>query len=93
MIAGFSCKDTEKIFKGEYTKKWDANVRRRGQMKLDILDAAISLEDLKVPPGNRLHALKDDFSGYYSIFINMQWRVIFKWEDNNASSVRIIDYH
>ena len=93
MIINFSCKNTQKVFKGEYTKKWDANIRRKGQMKLDILDAAISLEDLKVPPGNRLHALKDDLAGYYSISINMQWRVIFQWDDNNASKVKIIDYH
>ena len=93
MIVNFSCKDTEKVFKGEYTKKWDVNIRRKGQIKLDILDAAISLEDLKVPPGNRLHALTGDLSNYYSISLNMQWRIIFKWEDNNALNVKIIDYH
>lgn len=78
MIISFACKETEKVFHGSYTKKWDANIRKKGQIKLDILDAAITLNDLKVPPGNRLHALKDDLFGYYSISINIQWRVIFK---------------
>ncbi len=93
MILSFSCKDTEKVFKGKYTKKWDYNIRKKGQMKLDILDAAISINDLKIPPGNRLHALKDDLEGYFSISINMQWRIIFKWNENNATDVRITDYH
>lgn len=93
MILSFSCKDTEKVFQGRYTKKWDTIILKKGQIKLDILDAAISLNDLKVPPGNRLHSLKDDLVGYYSISINMQWRIIFKWNRSNATDVKITDYH
>jgi len=93
MIKSFSCKNTEKVFKGEYTKKWDDIIRTKGQIKLDILDSSITFEDLKCPPSNRLHALKDDLKGFYSISINKQWRVIFIWEDGNAYQVQIIDYH
>ena len=93
MIIGFACKDTEKVFQGDYTKKWNINIRKKGQMKLDILDASSTLEQLKVPPGNRLHALKDDLEGYHAISINKQWRIIFIWEEGNAHAVRIVDYH
>lgn len=93
MISTFACKDTNKVFKGEYTKKWDGKIRRKGQMKLDILDSAMNLEDLKTPPGNRLHALKDDLNGFHSISINKQWRIIFIWKNDNAYEVSITDYH
>jgi proteic killer suppression protein len=61
--------------------------------KLDFLNAAQSLDDLRSPPGNRLEALKDDLSGFHSIRINSQWRIIFRWQTSNAHDVRIIDYH
>jgi proteic killer suppression protein len=93
VIKSFACKDTEKVFRGNYTKKWDQSVRRKGQMKLDLIDAAMSLEDLKSPPGNRLHQLKGDLSAYHSISINLQWRVIFIWNEGNVESVKIVDYH
>ncbi len=93
VIKNFSCKDTEKVFLGNYTKKWDRSVRRKGQMKLDLLNAAMKLEELKSLPGNRLHQLKGEFSSYHSISINMQWWVIFIWKDGNAENVRIVDYH
>lgn len=93
MIINFICKDTEKVFQGKYTIKWDAAIRKKGQIKLDMLDASISLNDLKIPPSNRLHSLKDDLVGYYSISVNMQWRIIFKWNGSNAADVKITDYH
>lgn len=93
MIVSFACRETEKVFLGRFTKKWDANLRRKAQIKLDIIDAAMSIEDLKIPPGNRLHSLKGDRQDYLSISINMQWRIIFKWESANATDVEIIDYH
>ncbi len=61
--------------------------------KLDVLNAAHSLQDMRSPPGNRLEALRGDLQGYYSVRINNQWRLIFQWEDGNASEVRIVDYH
>lgn len=61
--------------------------------KLDMLNAADRLNDLREPPGNRLEALKGDFEGYHSIRVNDQWRIIFQWKDNNAYRVSIIDYH
>jgi proteic killer suppression protein len=93
MITSFNCKDTEKVFQGNYSKKWEVSVRRKGQMKLDLIDSAMNLEDLKVPPGNRLHLLKGDLTGYQSISINMKWRIIFKWNNGNADNVQIVDYH
>jgi proteic killer suppression protein len=93
MIVDFACKDTKKVFQGLYTKKWNAEIRKKGQVKLDMIDASISLNDLRVPPGNRLHPLTDDLVGYHSISINMQWRIIFKWNDGNASEVKITNYH
>lgn len=61
--------------------------------KLDILNAAQSLEDLKSPPGNRFEALKGNFAGFHSIRINAQWRIVFRWENANAYDVHIVDYH
>ena len=93
MIKTFSCKETEKVFRGEYSKKWDQIIRRKGQMKLDIIDSSMNLDDLKCPPGNRLHALKDDYQGYHSISINKQWRIVFLWKGSDAHNVKIVDYH
>ena len=62
-------------------------------MKLRMLDAAVKIEDLRVPPGNRLHRLEGDRAGQYSISINMQYRICFKWNDGTAQEVEIVDYH
>ncbi len=78
MIIDFACKDTEKVFRGEYSKKWSAAIRKKGQMKLDIIDASISSNDLITPPSNRSHPLTGSLKAYYSISINLQWRIIFK---------------
>ncbi|MEQ6118109.1 type II toxin-antitoxin system RelE/ParE family toxin [Reichenbachiella sp. MALMAid0571] len=93
MILSFSCKETEKVSLGQYSKLWDINIRRVAMRRLDYLDSAISLEDLRIPPSNRLHPLKDDLKGYHSISINMKWRIIFIWRDGNAYDVKITDYH
>lgn len=93
MIASFSCKETEKVSLGQYSKKWDIGIRRVAMRRLDYLDSAMTLEDLRIPPSNRLHPLKDDLKGYYSISINMKWRIIFIWKDGNAYEVKIVDYH
>jgi proteic killer suppression protein len=93
MILSFACKETEKVSKGEFTKKWNVEVRRVAMRRLDYLSAAISLEDLRIPPSNRLHALKGNMADYHSISVNMQWRIIFVWRDGHAYDVKMIDYH
>jgi proteic killer suppression protein len=70
-----------------------AQIKEMALYKLDVLNAAESLEDLTSPPGNRLEALKGDFSGFHSIRINDQWRIVFKWQDSGAHDVQVIDYH
>jgi proteic killer suppression protein len=95
MIQSFSCSDTERFYKlGRAPRKsgWQA-VKNVAARKLDMIDAAAVLTDLKVPPNNKLEVLKGDLQGYYSIRINDQWRIIFKWANNNAYDVRICDYH
>lgn len=69
------------------------NVTRVALRKLDILNAAHSIEDLREPPGNHLEALKGDRLGFYSIQVNNQWRIVFSWENNNAYEVELVDYH
>jgi len=93
MIVEFSCKDTEKIWKGERTKKWNEQVARIALRKLFILHAAHKLDDIRIPPSNRLHILQGDLKGYHSISINLQWRIIFIWNDGQVKGVRIVDYH
>ena len=93
MILDFSCKETEKVCNGEKTRKWSAPVCKIALRKLFMLNAAHILEDLRIPPSNRLHALKGNLKGYYSISINMQWRIIFLWNDGQVKGVKITDYH
>ena len=96
MIASFSdamSKDLFRLVISAKVRRFPAEVRKRARNKLYILDAATSLADLKAVPGNHFEALVGDLAGYYSIRINDQWRVVFKWEENNAREVRIADYH
>lgn len=92
MIARFHCKQTKALFEGESPACFRAfsSVALR---KLDMLDAATSLDDLRIPPANRLEALKGKRTGQYSIRINAQWRLCFEWRDNAAWRVEIVDYH
>jgi proteic killer suppression protein len=92
MIKSFKCKYTQALSKGQRVRRFIniANVARR---KLRQLEVANRLEDLRVPPGNRLEALKGDRFGQYSVRINEQWRVCFCWTDAGAESVEIVDYH
>ena len=73
-------------------KKFRA-ISRQARIKLELLNAAVSLDSLKIPPGNRLEALKGNRKGQYSIRINSQWRICFKWQENDSYNVEIIDYH
>jgi len=94
-IQSFSDKDTEDFFISGHVGKgigW-AMVSRIAKRKLDILHYASELKDLKVMPGNRLELLKGNLKGYYSIRINDQWRLIFKWSDSGVNDVSITDYH
>jgi len=93
MIKTFKCKETEKIFCREYSKKLPSNIQKAAFRKLRMIDRSKTLIDLKVPPANRLEKLTGQRKGQYSIRINDQWRVCFKWIDNNALEVEITDYH
>ena len=93
MIRSFKCKETEKIFNRIYTKKFPTDMQRSALRKLRMLNRAENLNDLKVPPGNRLEALKGKRKGQHSIRINDQWRICFLWRDRAAFDVEITDYH
>jgi proteic killer suppression protein len=92
MIRSFGDKWTEALFRDERVRQFEA-FARPAKRKLEALDAASRLEDLMVPPSNRLEKLKGDLKDFCSIRINNQWRVIFKWIDREAHQVQIVDYH
>jgi proteic killer suppression protein len=92
MIKSFRCKETEKLFSDQSSKKL-ATIERVARRKLEILEAAQKLEDLRNPPGNRLELLKGNRAGQYSIRVNDQFRICFRWIDNSAENVEIVDYH
>ncbi|HSH68753.1 MAG TPA: type II toxin-antitoxin system RelE/ParE family toxin [Deferrisomatales bacterium] len=93
MIRGFRCRETERLFKGRFSKKWAQQIQRKALMKLNIIHAASRLDTLSVPPGNRLESLSGDRAGQHSIRINDQWRICFVWKDGHAYDVEIVDYH
>jgi toxin HigB-1 len=93
MIKTFANKETAAAFKGLSVKRFPVDIRVRIRSKLQQLNVSSLLEDLRVPPGNRLESLKGDRLGQYSIRINAQWRICFVWQDGNAYDVEIVDYH
>jgi proteic killer suppression protein len=93
MINSFRCKETEKIFLRSFSHKLPHNIQKIAMRKLWILNAAEKLEDLRIPPSNYLEALKGNRKGQNSIRINKQWRICFKWHEDNSYDVEIIDYH
>jgi proteic killer suppression protein len=93
MIISFGSKSTEKIWRGERIKKISVELQEVGRRKLRMLNNFQDLTDLQVPPSNKLEKLKGKFKAYYSIRINDQWRIIFKWSNGNAGEVEIVDYH
>jgi toxin HigB-1 len=93
MITSFGSKDTEMIWMGERVKKLPNEVQETGRRKLRMLNNSHNIMDLIIPPSNRLEKLKGNLKEYYSIRINDQWRIIFKWNNGNAYEVEIIDYH
>jgi proteic killer suppression protein len=91
MIVSFGSKDTEKIWNGEPVKKIPIEIQQIGRRKLRMINNSQNWSDLRIPPSNRLEKLQG--SDFYSIRINDQWRIVFRWVDNNATAVEIIDYH
>ena len=91
-IQSFSCTETESLYHGNRVARW-VNIERAALRKLTQLAVSSRLEDLRVPPGNRLEALRGSRKGQHSIRINDQWRVCFVWADDGAHSVEIVDYH
>jgi proteic killer suppression protein len=93
MILSFGSKDTEKIWNGERIKRIPLEIQQIGRRKLRMLNNSQNTRDLSIPPSNKLEKLSGKLKEFYSIRINNQWRIIFKWENNHASEVEIIDYH
>lgn len=93
MIKSFKSKETEKIFNREYSLKLPASIQRVALRKLWMIDAATIINDLRVPPANHLEQLKGKRHGQYSIRINEQWRICFRWHQSDAYEVEIVDYH
>lgn len=93
MIISFGSKETHKIWKGERVKGVSTEIQEIGRRKLRMLNNSQDINDLMIPPSNRLEKLKGNLKEYYSIRINNQWRIIFKWNNGHAEQVEIIDYH
>lgn len=93
MIRTFKDKEAEKVFRRELSRKLPADLRRPALRKLRMLNRAVDLQDLRVPPANHLEKLKGDRANLYSIRINDRWRVCFRWQGTDAYDVEIVDYH
>ena len=93
MIESFADKETEKIAAGDISRKLPWDIQRRAGVKLDQLAAAAVIDDLRIPAGNRLERLSGDLAAFWSIRINDQWRIVFRWENAAAHEVQITDYH
>jgi toxin HigB-1 len=93
MIRSFADKETEKLFNRELSKKLPRDIQRIARRKLEVLDAAESLNDLRIPPSNRLEKLKGERKNQNSIRINDQWRICFEWRETDAYEVEIVNYH
>ncbi len=93
MIVSFRSKETEQIWNGNRVKKLPIDIQKIGRRKLRMLNNSQNIADLRIPPSNRLEKLSGNLSAFYSIRINKQWRIIFKWNNGNASEVEIVDYH
>ena len=92
MIRGFKAADVERLWMGETVRRW-AGIEKQAKRKLDMLDSAVRLNDLRSPPGNRLEALAGNRKGQHSIRINAQWRLCFVWTEEGPTEVEIVDYH
>jgi len=93
MIRSFSCKETEKIFNRHYSKKLPQSIQAVAFRKLRMINQSSNLNDLRIPPANRLEQLSGNRTGQHNIRINEQWRICFVWHENNTERVEIVDYH
>ena len=93
MIKTFRCKETNKVYERKFSKKLSHDIQRVAYRKLLMIDSAIDIDDLRIPPANRLEKLSGDREGQYSIRVNKQFRICFLWEDGFALDVEIVDYH
>ena len=93
MITSFGSKETKKIWDGERVKRLPIELQEICRRKLRMLNNSQNIADLRIPPSNRLEKLKGNLKNHYSIRINDQWRIIFKWNNGNASEVEVVDYH
>ena len=93
MIESFRDREAEKVFRRRWSRKFSGTLGRSALKKLLLLDAAVSVQDLRSPPGNKMERLKGDRRGQYSIRINEQWRICFNWKAGRAVNVEIVDYH
>lgn len=93
MIRSFGTKDTERIWHEQYVKRVNRKVQRATLRKLELIHAAKDVEDLRIPPGNRLERLVGDRRGQHSIRVNAQWRICFVWREEGAEDVELVDYH
>jgi len=93
MIRSFGDKEAERLFRRELSRRMPTQIQRAARRKLEILDGAEALSDLRIPPANHLEKLAGDRAGQYSIRINEQWRICFEWREGNAYGVEIVDYH
>ena len=93
MLITFACRETEMIYNGRVSKKLPSNIQQVARRKLRMINNALDINDLRVPPGNQLEKLKGDRTGHHSIRINIQWRIVFKWSVGTAHEVEIVDYH
>jgi proteic killer suppression protein len=93
VLQSFRDKDTERVWQRQRVRRLDEDTRRAALRKLLILDAADAINDLRIPPGNRLEKLKGDRAGGYSIRVNQQWRICFRWTAAGPEDIEIVDYH
>jgi proteic killer suppression protein len=93
VIVSFACAETGRIFHGERSRRLPPDIQNTARRKLEYLHRARKLDDLRMPPGNRLEALAGNRKGRHSIRVNDQWRICFAWHDGNAADVEIVDYH
>ena len=93
MIVSFGSKETEKIWNGVWVKGFSTNIQETARRKLRMLNNSVNIEDLRIPPSNRLEKLSGNLKDAYSIRVNEQWRIIFQWNNGNAFEVKLIDYH
>ena len=93
MIVSFGDKTTQKIWDGEWVKSFSTEIQEITRRKLRMINNSVDIKDLMIPPSNRLEKLKGRLKDFYSIRVNDQWRIIFRWENGNAYNVELIDYH